>query len=160
MQGDVGLIPGSGRWPWKRTWQPTRVFIPGESRGQRSLADYSPWGHREPDTTERGTASPHVLNCFFKGPRVWTMVWLGGLELMAPCSSKTASLLLTCFVAPCVTEGVRRRFLASSPTLRSFRKTIGSVVLAKVLTSWGFKEFWARGASLCSLYEQLSLGLQ
>ena len=38
--------------PWKRAWQPTPVFLPGESRGQRSLAGYSPWGRKESDTTE------------------------------------------------------------------------------------------------------------
>ena len=38
--------------PWRREWQPTPVFLPGESRGQRSLAGYNPWDCREPDTTE------------------------------------------------------------------------------------------------------------
>ena len=38
--------------PWRRAWLPTRVFLPGESRGQRSLAGYSPWGRKELDTTE------------------------------------------------------------------------------------------------------------
>ena len=33
--------------PWSRTWQPTAVFLPGESHGQRILEDYSPWGHKE-----------------------------------------------------------------------------------------------------------------
>ena len=33
-------------------WLPTPVFLPGESHGQRSLADYSPWGPKELDTTE------------------------------------------------------------------------------------------------------------
>ena len=32
--------------------QPTPVFLPGESLGQRSLVDYSPQGHKESDTTE------------------------------------------------------------------------------------------------------------
>ena len=36
--GDVGSIPGSGRFPWRRAWQPTPVCLPGESHGQRSLA--------------------------------------------------------------------------------------------------------------------------
>ena len=44
--GDLGLIPGSGRSPWRRAWQPTPVFLPGESQGQRSLVGYSPWDHR------------------------------------------------------------------------------------------------------------------
>ena len=32
--------------PWRRKWQPTPVFLPDESHGQRSLASYSPWGHK------------------------------------------------------------------------------------------------------------------
>ena len=62
--GDPGLIPGLGRSPgegngnllqcsWRRKWQPTPVFLPGESHGQRSLAGYSPRGCEESDTTER-----------------------------------------------------------------------------------------------------------
>ena len=50
--GDAGLITGSGRSPGKGKWQPTPVFLPGESHGQRSLAGYSPWGCKELDTTE------------------------------------------------------------------------------------------------------------
>ena len=48
-------------WPrivtWRREWQPTSVFLPGESNGQRSLVGYSPWGPKELDTTERLTLS-------------------------------------------------------------------------------------------------------
>ena len=39
---DTGLIPGLGRFPWRRKWQPTLVLT-GKSHGQRSLASYSPW---------------------------------------------------------------------------------------------------------------------
>ena len=39
---DAGSIPGLGRLPWRRTWQPTRVFLPGNCHGQRILAGYSP----------------------------------------------------------------------------------------------------------------------
>ena len=38
--------------PWRRTWQPTLVFLPGESHGQSSLESYSLWGGKELDTTE------------------------------------------------------------------------------------------------------------
>ena len=38
--------------PWRKAWQPTSVFLPGEFHGQRSLVGYSPWGHRESDMTE------------------------------------------------------------------------------------------------------------
>ena len=37
---------------WRRKWQPTPVFLPGESHEQRSLVGYSPWGHKELDMTE------------------------------------------------------------------------------------------------------------
>ena len=40
--GDPGSIPGLGRFPWRRAWQSTPVFLPGESHGQKSLAGYSP----------------------------------------------------------------------------------------------------------------------
>ena len=37
-----GFDPQVGKIPWGREWQPTPVFLPGESHGQRSLVDYSP----------------------------------------------------------------------------------------------------------------------
>jgi len=49
--GDAGLIPGLRRSPWRRKWQSTPVFLPGESHGLRSLVGYSPWGCEESDTT-------------------------------------------------------------------------------------------------------------
>ena len=33
--------------PWRRKWQPTPVFLPGESHGERSLVGYSPWGSQK-----------------------------------------------------------------------------------------------------------------
>ena len=41
--------------PCRRAWQPTLVFLPGEFHGQRALADYSPWGHKELDMTKQLT---------------------------------------------------------------------------------------------------------
>ena len=49
---DAGSMPGSGRFPWRRAWQHTLVFLPGEFHGQRSLVGYSPCGHEESDMTE------------------------------------------------------------------------------------------------------------
>ena len=49
--GDPGLIPGSVKIPWRRKWQPARVFLPGEFHGQSSLVGYSPWV-TESDTSE------------------------------------------------------------------------------------------------------------
>ena len=53
--GDVkrrGFKPCIRKILWRREWQPTPVFLPGKSHGQKSLVGYSPWGHRESDTTE------------------------------------------------------------------------------------------------------------
>ena len=62
--GDAGLvpesIPGSGRFPWGREWQPTPVFLPGKSHEQRSLMGCSPWGHKESDITERLSLPTHI----------------------------------------------------------------------------------------------------
>ena len=38
--------------PWRRKWQHIPVFLLGKSHGQRSLVSYSPWGHKQWDTTE------------------------------------------------------------------------------------------------------------
>ena len=51
--GDLGLIPGVGKIPWRRIWQLTPVLLPGKFHGQRSLVGYSPWGRKESDMTER-----------------------------------------------------------------------------------------------------------
>ena len=48
--------PWVGKIPWRRAWPPTPVFLRGESHGQNRLAGYSPWGHKESDTTV-GTSS-------------------------------------------------------------------------------------------------------
>ena len=49
----TGFDSWVGKIPWRRKWQPTPVFWPGEFHGQRSLVSYSPWGHKELDTTEQ-----------------------------------------------------------------------------------------------------------
>ena len=58
--GDLSSIPGVGKIPWRREWQPTPIFLPGESHGQRNLAD-DPWGCIESDTTERWHCLPRQM---------------------------------------------------------------------------------------------------
>ncbi|MGE2787554.1 hypothetical protein ACQHMI_25705, partial [Escherichia coli] len=59
IRGD--FVPHSGYiWQyletfWRRKWQPTPVFLPGESHGQRSLVGYSPWSCKELNVTEQLT---------------------------------------------------------------------------------------------------------
>ena len=63
---DMGSTLGSRKIPWKRKWQPTPVFLPGESHGQRSLAGYRPWGCKEWDAAEHAhtqfvSSNPRLL---------------------------------------------------------------------------------------------------
>ena len=51
--GDPGSDPWVGKIPWRRKWQSTPVFLPGESHGRRSLVGHSPRGRKKSDTTER-----------------------------------------------------------------------------------------------------------
>ena len=53
--GNLCSIPGLGKIPWRKAWQPTPVFLPGESHGQRRLVGYSPFGCKESDMTEQLT---------------------------------------------------------------------------------------------------------
>ena len=48
--------------PWRREWQPTPVSLPGKCHGQRSLAGYSTWGHKESDMSEE--PQKHVIYLF------------------------------------------------------------------------------------------------
>ena len=56
-----GFNPWVGKMSWRRKWQPTPVFFPGKSHGQKSLASYSPWGHKivgySPMTKQQATTT-------------------------------------------------------------------------------------------------------
>ena len=60
--GDLGLISGSGIFPWRRKLPLTLVFLPGEFHGQTAWwATYSSWGHKELDTTKPLSFLPEGL---------------------------------------------------------------------------------------------------
>ena len=59
--GDLGLIPGLGRSPGGGHGNPLQYSCPENPHGQRSLTGYSPWGHKESDTTERLSTAQQVL---------------------------------------------------------------------------------------------------
>ena len=56
----TGLVPGLGKFPWSRKWQPTPVFWPGKLHGQGSVGGHSPWSSKESDTTERSCTRAHT----------------------------------------------------------------------------------------------------
>ena len=68
----IGFYPWVGKIPWRRAWQPTPLFFPGESHGQRSLMSYSPWGCKELDLTEwLNTAKPFLTYWIFWICLIW-----------------------------------------------------------------------------------------
>ena len=71
-----GFDPCVGKIPWRRKWQPTPVFLPGESHGQRSLESYSPWGCKELDSTERMCTHTHRPKIFLA--HTWRLWFSGG----------------------------------------------------------------------------------
>ena len=54
--------PWVGKIPWRGAWQSTPLFLPRESHGQRSLAGYSPWGHKVLNTTESTQHSDELFS--------------------------------------------------------------------------------------------------
>ena len=58
--GDLGLIPGLGRFPGGGHDNPLRYSSLENPHGQRSLAGYSPWGHKQSDTTEQLSMHTHI----------------------------------------------------------------------------------------------------
>ena len=69
-----GFNPWVGKMPWRRAWQPTPGFLPGESHGQRTLGGYSPWGCEESDMTQL-----YVFFSFF--PRNTEKLFIKGRDL-------------------------------------------------------------------------------
>ena len=59
--GDMrpGFDPWVGKIPWRRKWQPTPVFLPGKSHGQRNMVGYSSWDHKELDKP-KATSHTHA----------------------------------------------------------------------------------------------------
>ena len=57
------LNPWVGKIPWRRKWQPTPVFFPGKSHGQRSLVSCSPWCCQVSDMTEQLNTHAHTILC-------------------------------------------------------------------------------------------------
>ena len=56
----MGFDPWLGKIPWRRAWQLTPVFLPEETPQTEQHGEYSQWGHRELDTTERLGIAPHT----------------------------------------------------------------------------------------------------
>ena len=79
-EGDSGFDPWVWKISWRREWQPTTVFLPGESHGQRILEGCSPRGRKESDTTE-ATEYAHAHRILVA---VWDLVPWPGIKPRPP----------------------------------------------------------------------------
>ena len=61
---DAVLISGSVRSPGEENGNLLQYFLPGKFHGQRNLTGYSPWGHKESDTTDHTHATPQIFIFF------------------------------------------------------------------------------------------------
>jgi len=57
--------PWVRKMPWRRAWQPTPVFLPGETHGQRSLVGYSPLGGKQSDISEATSRACKYIKFYF-----------------------------------------------------------------------------------------------
>ena len=80
------------RVPWVgKKWQPTAVFLTGKFHGQRRLADYSPWGCEESNTTEQLSTHTHheQLRIYSKNLTLLAATWKAALVMsFFECSPK------------------------------------------------------------------------
>ena len=92
---DPVSISGLGGSPGEKKWQPIPVFLPGEFHGKKSLVGYSPWSHKELDTTELLTVSLYLflVKLFFCH------------HLPFCCYSVAQSCLTICDPMDCSTQG-------------------------------------------------------
>ena len=89
--------------PWRRNWQPTSVFLPGVSHGQRSLAGYSPWGHKESYMTDR--ACPPLLVCRLCGAREHDcQTFVNGVPSLTLSLTQARLLIHICATNKCSSE--------------------------------------------------------
>ena len=89
-----GLDPWVRKILWSRTWQPTPVFLPGEFHGQRSLAGYSPWGHKQSDWSHLVACMhvpSHILDFWYSGGQIRSVTQLC-TTLCNPMSHSTPGL--------------------------------------------------------------------
>ena len=108
---------------WRRKWLPSPVFLPGESRGQRSLAGYSSWGQKESDRTEQLTLNIHSAKIEYV--QEWIKSWCNQMiiwDLEASRSGPSPGAGETCGAtqSPAAQKGPRLCFMLWLPSVLNF----------------------------------------
>ena len=128
-----GFDPWIGKIPWRRKWQPTLVFLPGESHGWRSLVGYiSPWGRKESDMTER-------LHFGF----VWLVCWC---VIYFAFSVSVISKILDIFRKVCCL------YLSIALFSLIFLSTLWALVRCKIRSSTQIALFYFPSPAICLYY--------
>ena len=97
----------------RKEWQPTPVFLPGKSHGQRSQVGYSPWGHKELDITELLSCNNHTLILFMSfGEKLKARTLEIGdlLQILVESFCSTALGKVTDLSKPLVSSAVKQRW--------------------------------------------------
>ena len=81
--------------PWRRAWQPTPVFLPGESHGQRSLVGYSPWSLKESDMTDWLRTNTISLVQSLSRVRIFATPWITACQASLSITNSRSSVRLT-----------------------------------------------------------------
>ena len=76
--GGLTLVPGSGKFPWSKKWQPTPVSLPKKFHGQKKMEDYSPWGCKESDVAKWLHTQNNVLE--FPNLHIFSILVIYGLS--------------------------------------------------------------------------------
>ena len=97
-----------GKIPWRRAWQSTPVFLPGESHGQKSLAGYSPWGSQKSQTRlSNSTTILRISYCWRHSQKSLGQYPVGSL-LLSPgswCTQVAVCTLQESISQSCVNSG-------------------------------------------------------
>ena len=123
--------------PWSRKWPPTLVFLPGKFQWQRSLAGYSPWGHKESDTTEH-TQQQKSKRCISLLNKIITKWEPGQKRKLGKHSlGQFGEIWLSFFFSP---DYSRSENLFPTPTLRQY--CLNWSVKCASVTTQNFKGKW------------------
>ena len=146
----TGFIPWVGKIPWRREWQPTPVFLPGESHGQRNVVGHRPWGCKESDPTEQLT----YTHMYFKYVSVYASILLSLFVSPSPSSPSPVSInLISMSVSPLLaffTTGPSSLFGSSSEIPGTLREITDSQqnrlwLSCRLERGEGAHDYWVRG---------------
>ena len=109
-----GFDPWVSKIPWKRAWQPTSVFLPGESHGQGTLAGCSPLTHKESDTTD--VTYTHCLllpsqSLFPFDNRILLSLLCGDMQVACHCCRSSTAILWWSQINPSLVQKYQTVYL-------------------------------------------------